>query len=193
MRRGSMPGWAARITVADELGPLYSAEDEEDPEIAAILAPSRRKLAKRDAGEMEEIREKQSKMPASTNSQGRKFTKSDTKNLLPKMCNLMRYCREVGYVIAGNTTFETYGGNIYSSHQRQRNHRGSTPRAEGQVADLWKEWVSGCDTSDQAGNVVWKDPVAAVLQAETTDEYPMFYAWKKNAAHPSYRHPPPEM
>eukprot|EP00873_Tetraselmis_striata_P028656 jgi/Tetstr1/448920/TSEL_036146.t1 len=103
MRRGSMPGWAARITVADELGPLYSAEDEEDPEIAAILAPSRRKLAKRDAGEMEEIREKQSKMPASTNSQGRKFTKSDTKNLLPKMCNLMRYCREVGYVMAGNT------------------------------------------------------------------------------------------
>jgi len=52
---------------------------------------------------MEEIREKQSKMPTSTNSQGRKFTKSDTKNLLPKMCNLMRYCREVGYVMAGNT------------------------------------------------------------------------------------------
>eukprot|EP00873_Tetraselmis_striata_P014834 jgi/Tetstr1/435098/TSEL_024066.t1 len=36
---------------------------------------------------MEEIREKQSKMPTSTNSQGRKFTKSDTKNLLPKMHN----------------------------------------------------------------------------------------------------------
>eukprot|EP00873_Tetraselmis_striata_P028178 jgi/Tetstr1/448442/TSEL_035711.t1 len=141
----------AQRSYGDELGPLFSAEDEEDPEIAAILAPSRRKLTKREAGEMEEIREKQSKMPASTNLQGRKFT----------------------------NTFETYGGNIYSSHQRQRKHRGSTPRAKGQVADLWKEWVSGCDTSDQAGNVAWEDPVAAVLQAETTDEYPMFYAWKK--------------
>jgi len=58
------------------------------------------------------------------------------------------------------------------------------------VADLWKEWGSGCDTSDQAGNVVWNDPVAAVLQAETTDEYPMFYAWKKKCGKSfcHYRH-----
>eukprot|EP00873_Tetraselmis_striata_P027993 jgi/Tetstr1/448257/TSEL_035544.t2 len=146
-------GWSPRGQEGqDELGPLHSAEDEEDPEIAAILAPSRRKLAKRDAGEMEEIREKQSKMPASTNSQGRKFTKSDTKNLLPKMCNLMRYCREVGYVMAGNT----YG---------PRKHMPPPPAA--------------AEPSGEYPASRRPDPVAAVLQAETTDEYPMFYAWKK--------------
>jgi len=45
-------------------------------------------------------------------------------------------CRSSLSNIYTGSTFETYGGNIYSSHQRQRNHRGSTPRAEGQVVTL---------------------------------------------------------